>query len=345
MPSVGSIDLRELHNNGTRRVPDTLQPLTQFQSDGTAQSKTVLVGHGRLGIRGGGAAGCLNRASAISILRLSLWPPALLAFGLLVGRRREFRAWLRDDCLEVEKPALKIPYSEIEGLTDQRFCRDPDLPRMKRGRADGHAPQRRCGDSGNLECPDPKGLSGDSRVLPATGSSRLSQAFSAHFQKEAAMFGAERVHGFSRRKVIGRRPSTRRGQLCAASLLFCGILWCLAYAAVSGTPAARQYEPWLVFGILLSVFSLFGWVLILYLMQQPLEGSARNLQDAELIVSPTGIAVHQGDIQGHLRWEELLDVRFSKAGPFRLCAQQRVRRCCRHPAGDRRHEDPHRRRL
>lgn len=248
----------------------------------------------------------------LAILALA---PAMLTFGLLLGRRREFRGCLRDDCLEVEEPALRIPYTEIEGLTINGLAVDPDFFRVKTGTL---MVMHR---GGVLEIPATSNVPIQKvyqaiiSVLPTTGSRQLSQTFTEHFQKEAATFGPERVHGFSRRKVIGRRPSTRRGQICAASLVLCGILWCLVYAAASGPFAAREYEPWIGFGSMLSLFSLFGW-LALYCMQQPLEGKSRTLRNAELIVSPTGIAVHQGDIQGHLRWEELLDVRFSRPRRF-----------------------------
>jgi hypothetical protein len=261
------------------------------------------------------AAGLLiaSLASGNSHLAILALAPALLAFGLLAGRRREFHAWLRDDCLELEKPAVKIPYAEIEGLTMGGFAVDPDAPRLRPGTL---VVTHRGGVAeipATVNAPIQKVYQAILAVLPTTGSCRLSDTFSAHFQKEVALFGQERVHGFGRRKVIGRRPSTRRGQICAASLLFCGILWCLIYAAVSGSPDARKYEPWLGFGIALSIFSFLGW-LLLYLMQRPLEGKAGTIKNAELIVSPTGIAVHQGDIRGHLRWEELRDVRVSRAG-------------------------------
>jgi hypothetical protein len=152
-------------------------------------------------------------------------------------------------------------------------------------------------------------------VLPATGSYRLSQTFADHSQKEAATFGSERVHAFCRRNNVGRSPSTRRGQICTGLLLLCGMLWCLAYAAISPPNVAREYEPWLVFGILLSVLSVLGWFL-LYLRQHSDKTIARSLENAELVISPTGIAVKQGTVQGHLRWEELLDVRLPAKAPF-----------------------------
>jgi hypothetical protein len=263
---------------------------------------------------GGVAAALLVASFALGNAHLAIGAlaPALLAFGLLIGRRGEFRAWLRDDCLEVEKPALKIPYAEIEGLTIDGFSVDPDLPKVRKGTLMVMCRAGVVEIPANVNAPIQKVYQAILAMLPTTGSCGLSPAFSEHLRKEAATFGAERVHGFARRSVIGRRPSTRRGQICAGLLLLCGILWCLIYAALSGSPDARKYEPWLGVGITLSLFSSFAWVM-LYAVQQPIEGRSRTLKNAELIVSPTGIAVRQGTLQGHLRWDELLDVQLSKS--------------------------------
>jgi hypothetical protein len=241
--------------------------------------------------------------------------PAMLAFGLVVGRRRAFRCLLTEEGLEVDRPPLKLSYAQIEGLTVNGLGIDPDSPRLKAGTLMVMHPRGAVEIPAALNVPVQKVYRAILAMLPPTGCSRLSPTLAEHFEKETAMFGPERVHAFGRRKVLGRRPSTRRGQICAMLLLACGIAWCLVYGAVAGQKNAPEFEPWIGFGIFLSLFSILGWA-ILHARQSPLEGNARRLKNAELIVSPTGIAVSQGDIQGHLRWAELLDVKFSDR-PYR----------------------------
>jgi hypothetical protein len=163
-------------------------------------------------------------------------------------------------------------------------------------------------------------------LLPPTGSHQLSGALAGHLQKEVAMFGSERVHAFAFRTFLGRRPSTRRGQVCALLLLLCGILWCFVPLIVAhGGKLPRAYEPWLGFGIALSVLSALAW-LLLYAMQQPIEGrAAKTLTNAEMVISPTGLALMQGHLKGHLRWDELRDVRFwRRSRQFTLVFHERL---------------------
>jgi hypothetical protein len=87
------------------------------------------------------------------------------------------------------------------------------------------------------------------------------------------------------------------------------MLWCVVCALLPGPFEAGNRTGWLVCGILLSVFSAAIW-LLLSLNQRSNTAIARSLANAELVISPTGIALKQGEIQGHLRWAELLDVRF-----------------------------------
>lgn len=232
--------------------------------------------------------------------------PAMLTLGLLIGRRREFRGLLTDEALCSENPPLTLPYAEIEGLTINGVGYDPDTPKLK-----GHLMVIHR--QGVLEIPKLQNVPSHKlyrailTMLPTTGNPKLSSSFAEHVAKESALFGHDRVHVFGRRKVLGRRPSTRRSQLCAALLLFCGIGWCLIFA-FADPDERRNYEPWVAWGFVLSLLSTLAW-LIQYLRQIPLVGNARSLKNAELVISPTGLAVQQGDLQGHLRWAELLDVR------------------------------------
>jgi len=239
--------------------------------------------------------------------------PGMLAIGLLLGRPQAFHAVLTEDGLEVHRPPRNISYSKIEGMTINGFGDDPNKARLKSGplvvtHCDGviEIPAA-------LNAPVLDVYRTILALVPTTGCYELSHVFKEHYQKECAMFGAERVHSFTRRKIIGRRPSTRRGRLCAAMLFACGVLWCLVPALVAGRCNASSWDMdmWLGWGVVMAILSLFAW-LVLYLQQQWGEANAKDFRDAELIVSPTGIAVKQGDLQGHVRWEELLDVQLTK---------------------------------
>lgn len=263
------------------------------------------------------AAALLVAATVLGNLNLVILAlaPTMLSLGLWMGSPREFRAELQDDCLVVENPSVTIPYAEIEGLTIGGFGVDPDWPRFRAGTLMVMHRHGVLEIPASLNVPIRQVYRALLAVLPATGSYQLSPTMSEHAMKEAATFGTERVHAFGCRKVIGPSPSTSRARACAAALLLCGILWCVVSALLPGPFEANNRIGWLVSGMLISLFSAPTW-LLLYVRQGTNTAIARALANAELVISPTGLALRQGDVQGHLRWAELLDVRFLNRGGF-----------------------------
>jgi hypothetical protein len=239
---------------------------------------------------------CVNNPH-LAILALA---PAMLAFGLFVGRRRAFHGVLAEGGLELENPPITIPYAAIEGLTINGFGEDIERSQLNNGplvlmHRDGtvEIPAK-------LNVPSHEAYQAILARLPKSGSCDLSESLANHCRKEISTFGVERVFAFRRRAFI-RRPSTRVRQICLAMLLLCGILWCLIPTVLmQGRNNAHAYDTWLVVGVMVSMFSFFGW---LFSCLHPPEASAKKLRNAELVISPTGIALNQGDLQGVLRWE------------------------------------------
>ena len=225
--------------------------------------------------------------------------PGTLALGLWFVHPREFHAFVNEDGLKVERPAAKIPFSDLEGLTVNGMDQDPADPRFRPGpmvimhrRGVLHVPAA-------LNLPMQDVYRAILAMLPPHGSHAVSAEFTEHFRKEEAVFGPERVHAFGRRHFAGYRPSTRRGQICAILLVLCGIAWCVVGAMAVRGGKRSAYEPWLGVGIgLIAVGAMSG--LALYSWQRPSERRLRAFLNAELIISPTGIALWQGDLKGQL---------------------------------------------
>lgn len=251
-------------------------------------------------------AGGIYQNPHLAILALA---PAMLALGLLLGRPRDFHGRLTEKGLEVDQPELKIPYSEIEGLTINRISVDPDQTHIKSGALMVTHRHGFLEIPAGLNVPIQKVYQAIFSLMPTTGSYQLSPQFSDHVRKETETFGNERVHAFSKRTIPGRRCSTRRGRICAALLFLCGIIWIIVYIVARNQGIGVGNEAWAGVGSLLAISSALAWIL-LYSKQTYYTGATKRLKEAELVVSPTGIAVKQGDIQGHLLWEELLDVKF-----------------------------------
>ena len=239
--------------------------------------------------------------------------PALLALGLFFGRPRNFHGRLTDNGIEVDQPnELNIPYDEIEGLAINGFSFDPsESNNIRRGTLAVTNRKNILLIPVVLNVPSFKVYQTIFAMLPTTGSYQLSEPFSDHVRKETETFGKDRVHAFSKRTVFGALRSTRRGRICAGMLLLCGILWFSAGLTMFAPNDFDNQTVWVAAGALLLFGSIIAWV-VFHNAQKSNVRLAKHCKESELVVSPTGIAVSQGDIQGHLRWEELQDVRFAK---------------------------------
>jgi hypothetical protein len=237
--------------------------------------------------------------------------PLLLAVGLWFFRPGIFRCVLGEDCLEIEKPACKIPYEEIEGLTMAGKVQDPQSARLKPGHLilthrRGIVEIPRC-----LNVPVEKLFQAIFAKIPFSSCYQLSESMDGHYKTEEATFGPDRVHAFTFRSIWGRGRSTRCGRYCALFLLACGIFWCLA-PLIFPQPVKKgdlDIHAWIGFGSILVVVSLMS-LLVLYLEQYPQQRGLKKMDNSEMVISPTGIALIQGELKGHLRWDELTKVRF-----------------------------------
>jgi hypothetical protein len=246
------------------------------------------------------------------LLILSVAPSAL-ALGLWFVRPPEFHATLTDRGLEFEDASVTIPYAAMESVTMRGRAQDPDSPRLRAG------PLMIVYHGGAVEVPARLNVSVKEiyrailAQMPLTGSRAANPELAGHDQKEVETFGAERVHVFAHRRHSERRPSTRRGQVCSGLLLLCGIFWVSIglFAADKGKPL--EYDHWIGWGVALSILSVVSW-LVLNLRQRSVAKIASKLKNAELVISPTGIALMQGDLKGHLRWDELRDARLRVGG-------------------------------
>jgi hypothetical protein len=78
-----------------------------------------------------------------------------------------------------------------------------------------------------------------------------------------------------------------------------------------GAGIAGEFMGWLAGGIV-SVF-LGGWfALLAWLLGNGKPRSIKRWRQASLVISPQGLALVQGDMQGELRWDEVRDVRIRR---------------------------------
>ncbi len=71
--------------------------------------------------------------------------------------------------------------------------------------------------------------------------------------------------------------------------------------------AGKDFFPWLPVGIVLAVFG--GLFYLLFRLPATATGvRIKNWRQASLVISPVGLAMVQGDVQGELRWNEVQNV-------------------------------------
>jgi len=263
--------------------------------------------------------------------------PALLALGLIFGREKPFHGVLTDEALVTKNPSYKILYSEIEGLTIGGFGADPDQPSLRPGPIVITQHYDVLEIPAALNVPTQQVYQAILAKIPTTGAYRLSPSLMKLIQDETARFGAERVHAFARRNIVGQCPSNYRWQVCAGMLLLCGILWCIGGFCSHAMPQknAMDYAIWFGYGFWLVIFSGIT-VGCLSRMQKAVpvdsrmefvamvaNGRASSLEhsvakmlhgerNAELVVSPSGLAIQTGDTLSYLTWAAIRDIRLCR---------------------------------
>jgi hypothetical protein len=225
--------------------------------------------------------------------------PLVVGMCLLLSSERRFLARFTATGLEVARPQLTIPYRELLEVR-------PVAPL-----ADSHPRSfaiEIVHDRGGLLIPAPLSVPSD-RVyaflraqLPEGRRCALPAVLEQYRADQERTFGADRVWSCGGRRGPFRRSGGPLGSV-AIGLTITGIAW-IALAI------ARGSQPgWLVAGVSAIVV---GAVLFIFDAARPghAGGTRRPLPNGSaLVISPLGIAVQQGTLNGHLTWEEIKDVR------------------------------------
>lgn len=238
--------------------------------------------------------------------------PWLAALFLLWKKPRYFEAEFTAEGLEVFTPPLFLPYSEMQGL---RAPHRPSNPYKKGPRAYPiyvyHA-------AGVVEIPARVNVPSDEifgflyRQLPENGSREVPPILQDYLRRKEEEFGPERVWVFRASTLRGPGQPYPRAMVFWLAALVTGLVWTFLGALFGFRD--DHFLAWLGAGIILAYLSgLF--CLLLWLRRRRLAGAVRKkLHGSCVIVSPDGLALVQGDLQGRMRWDELLDVKLLAKG-------------------------------
>lgn len=263
-----------------------------------------------LGLVVAGLASGINGLLAGAVLPVaiggSLW---------LLGRERPLAATFREDALEIEgeqEPVL-VPYTSIRnikvggrpadpaGLSGSSFAievlHEGGLLRI---------PAR-------LNFPSHEVLRFLASCVPTSGGRDVNPIVAEYLRSQELYFGPESVVTFraARRRMTGSRAAFRA--VCIG-LMLAGVGWvALGFPGVVDVGWGAAGIVCILGGALLYAAS--------FAELTPANPAMKAWKDASLVISPLGMAMVQGDIQGEVRWPELLEICFrAKPGGFRFGA-------------------------
>jgi hypothetical protein len=255
--------------------------------------------------------------------------PATLGVILLIARPALFRAELAADELCIHSSGQSLPYQQITAVQ--------------------FVPVGTTGDRGSLHLTHQQGqvvipanisissidlyffLLSHSALVPVVD---IPTAIAQYYHSQTTTFGEDRVWLHCVRSPV--KIEGRVGKFIGPSLLLVAIAWLvlsfvlneagwfvaailLGLAALpvwfsgyqrSKSIALRDDQGWLLVGLLFFPFGL-----LLYLGNR--SRRAKMLRKAGMVISPAGLALIQGDLEGQMRWAELKKVLFRKGSLLR----------------------------
>jgi hypothetical protein len=220
-----------------------------------------------------------------------------LAIAAWLRRQRAFALVLSDHGLQVQGRSEPIPYTSIQSI------RAPGRPADLKRQGPAHYPLDIIHAGGVLQIPARLSCPSDQLYffligqLTPSGSDRVAPVLKNFLGREALHHGDENVFTFCAREYLGGNFSYRRtAAYCAAIALASGV-WLILGIGHVAAPA------WTILGSLLGLLSLFS--AFLFAFQGRTCRMPGKWRHASIVISPTGLAMVQGELQGEMSWSEL----------------------------------------
>ncbi len=247
-------------------------------------------------------------ASAAEMGRVELGLLAVLPFSWAVtygvfGREPHFRAKLTETGIEVEDPPGVVRYDEILNLSVGGRIVAPEFFKKRCAKiAVNHA-------RGHLHIPSRLDVPSSDlvrflaeRIAPLSGG-EVNPALSDYLRNQQIAHGADRVWTFRARTQHASARTFRGVRAFGAGMAVAGAVW-LGFAAAGVVEAG-----WGVAGGFVGVFGLmfFGAA---FFGNSPVGNRIKRWKEASVVVSPEGLGMVQGEIQGVIKWAEVQEIKF-----------------------------------
>jgi hypothetical protein len=256
-------------------------------------------------------------AGGFALGQLPLFVVAALPLGisvalLMFGREPHFGAVFGETAIEVEGSYGSISYGSLRDVRAAGIPHDPSAFRK------ASAPIHLQHEGGILHIPHRLNVPSHevyrflaSRIHPS-GDRAVNSALAEYLERQEGYFGQDHIWTYRASRRPSRRGQYRRFRAICLGLVLAGLAWMVA--GFSGFVD----QGWGVAGIMCALIGLCFSLATLAQSSGPGQ-YIKNWKNASLVVGPQGMAMVQGDIQGEVRWPELLEIRFRpKANAFRL---------------------------
>jgi len=242
--------------------------------------------------------------------------PAMIALMLLAYRPVQIEGRIGNEAIELIRPPMVIPFESIREI-EAEF--DPDEPLPDSFRIRVHHPR------GVLKIPDAPDINsiGIYETLISRfqigGSRAINPILVDYLVQHEQTFGPERVWSFqadAKRRKGADIHKPRVGSAVGMAILLTAVVWLVIAGLTSDGPII---SPWWGFGSLALMIGLLTIAIAASSQQGTGVTGIKKWQWSSLVISPVGLAMVQGDIQGELAWDQLRDVKFKpNGGSFRL---------------------------
>lgn len=150
---------------------------------------------------------------------------------------------------------------------------------------------------------------------------QLLPSLEEHVRDEQEKFGKNKVVVINQRPRALKWRKTGAGVLASETFILTGLAWLAIGATLSNIRDKQvgrdEFEAWMIFGFISVIIA--GMFRLLFAISGNRETKHRGKYGpASIVISPTGLAMDQGDLKGKLRWDEVLSLKGDGANPPRI---------------------------
>jgi hypothetical protein len=229
--------------------------------------------------------------------------PAVLLGGIALGRPKSCRVAFGPTVLVCEEPREELPYEQICGLTVKSvpYLAD-EVPSS--GILRVMTPTGILELGGRIDLGRRELLRAILDRIPHGGQMPEQPILETFARSEREQFGDERVWTY--RASERCRERSRLGY-AGWGLVLVSVVWVIAAFANPGNPVNPAWAGAAVFPVLIAMLIAARASRGKY--RQSVAG--KNWRKSALVITPTALAMIQGDLQGKLRWDEIKSVKFA----------------------------------